>query len=139
MALPPNLRLLPSGVYLDASSADALRGTSRPDILIAGGAISTKEAFLRAWSEAFRFPAYFGMNWDAFADCAGDLSGLPPGEQLILYDRFDTLALAAPRDWAIALRLLPRLGTEWQSDPRRIIVMLRGSVSLAPNLPLAFL
>ena len=139
MALPPNLRLLPSGVYLDAGAADVLRRTSRPDILIAGGAIRTKEAFLRAWSEAFRFPAYFGMNWDAFADCAGDLSGLPPGDQLILYDRFDSFALAAPRDWAVALRLLPQLATEWQSNPRRVIVMLRGPASLAPNLPLAFL
>ena len=139
MALPPSIRYVPSGVYLDAGIADMLRGSSEPDILIPGEAIRTKEGFLRAWAEAFRFPEWFGMNWDAFADIASDLSGLPSGDQLILYDRFDPFALASPHDWAVALQLLPRLGREWRSDPRQVVVMLRGPASLAPNLPLAFL
>lgn len=139
MALPPSLRYLPSGIYVDASMSDYPRPPVQPDLLIAGDTVLSKEAFLRVWADAFHFPPWFGMNWDAFADIAGDLSGLPPGEQLILYDRFDRLALAAPRDWAIALQVLARLAAEWRSDARRVIVMLRGPASLAPSLPLAFL
>ncbi len=139
MALPASLDYLPSGIYVDAAAADVLRGPAGADIVIAGGAIRTKQDFLRAWAETFGFPDWFGMNWDALADIGGDLSGLPPGDHLILYDRFDAFALAAPREWSIALQILPRLAAEWQADSRRVIVMLRGSAALAPSLPLAFL
>jgi hypothetical protein len=130
---------LPSGVYVDAGPADILRGPTPADIVLAGGEIRTKREFLRAWADAFGFPDWFGMNWDALADIGGDLSGLPPGDLLILYDRFDVFARAEPREWSIALRILPRLGAEWRSRPQRVIVMLRGPAALAPNLPLAFL
>lgn len=141
MALPPSLGYLPSGIYVDATLDDAGRGTAAGEWALAvidGRAVRTKPAFLRAWAEAFHLPAYFGMNWDAFADSAPDLSGLPPGDHLILYDQFDHFAEAAPGDWAIALRILSEVAAAWQRDPqRRVIVLLRGSLALAPSLPLA--
>ncbi len=145
MALPPSLHELASGIYVEASGADRIRGdrgaaaSQLADIVIAGGAIRTKRDFLRAWAGAFRFPDYFGLNWDAFYDCAFDLSGLPPGDQLIIYDQFDPFARADPDDWAIARRLLLEVAAGWRSESRRVIVLLRGSPALAPDLPLAFL
>lgn len=145
MVLPPNLHGLPSGIYVEAAGADHIRddgglvASQFADIVIAGGAIRTKREFLRAWAEAFRFPGYFGLNWDAFYDCAFDLTGLPPGDQLIIYDQFDPFARAAPDDWALARRLFLEVAAGWRSEPRRVIVILRGSPALAPNLPLALL
>ena len=142
MALPPSLRYLPSGIYVDATLGDVGRGIAAGDrrpTVIEGWAIRTKPAFLRAWADVFGFPDYFGMNWDAFADCAGDLSGLPPGDHLVLYEQYDPFAEAAPDDWAIALRLFPEVAIDWRRDPRRVIVLLRGSLALAPSLPLAVL
>jgi hypothetical protein len=142
MTLPPSLRYLPSGIYVDATLGDAGREIATPEwgaTAIDGRAIRTKPAFLRAWADVFGFPAHFGMNWDAFADCAGDLSGLSPGDHLILYEQFDPFAEAAPHDWTIALRLFPEVAIQWRRDPRRVIVLLRGSLALAPSLPLAVL
>lgn len=141
MALPSSLQYLPSGIYVDAALDDAGRGIAAGEWgpkVIDGRAILTKPAFLRTWADVFRFPAYFGMNWDAFADCAGDLSGLSPGDHVIVYDQFDPFARAAPDDWAIALRIFPEVAAEWRRDSqRRVIVLLRGSLALAPSLPLA--
>lgn len=149
MVFPLSLRYLPSGVYVDASLDGEDAGPVRHAALVPeadavtvqtidGRRISTKPEFLRAWAETFVFPAYFGMNWDAFADSAPDLSGLPPGDHLIIYDDFAPFALASPPDWAIACRIFPDLSASWRRDSRRVIVLLRGPLALAPNLPLAF-
>ena len=34
---------------------------------------TTKEAFLQACADAFALPSWFGMNWEALADCLTDL------------------------------------------------------------------
>lgn len=149
MALPPSFRYLPSGIYVDASLDEDgvgpnLRGKTDSDVggvtvtVIDGRGIRSKREFLRAWADTFNFPDYFGMNWDAFADSAPDLSGLPPGDHLVIYDDFTPFAEAAPEDWAVALRIFPEVSASWQSAPRRVIVFLRGPLALAPNLPLAF-
>lgn len=149
MALPPSFRYLPSGIYVDASLDEDGVGLDRRGntgseadgvtvTVIDGRGIHTKREFLRAWAEAFAFPDYFGMNWDAFADSAPDLSRLPPGDHLVIYDDFTSFAEASPADWAIALRIFPEVTASWQSAPRRVIVFLRGPLALAPNLPLAF-
>lgn len=148
MTLPPSVQYLPSGIYVDASLEDERTGLGRRNAAPEAGTVTvtaidgrdvhTKQDFLRAWAGTFGFPAYFGMNWDAFADSAPDLSGLPSGDHLIIYDGFAPFALASPADWKIALRLFPEVAASWRSDPRRVIVLLRGPLALAPNLPLAF-
>lgn len=40
-------------------------------------AVGSKEELLDAFAAALCFPSWFGRNWDAFLDCAADLSGLP--------------------------------------------------------------
>ncbi|WP_341647529.1 barstar family protein [Thauera humireducens] len=44
-----------------------------------------KAGLLRRFAEAFRFPDWFGHNWDALADCLTDLSWLPaPAYRVVL-------------------------------------------------------
>ncbi|WP_419993791.1 barstar family protein [Streptomyces boninensis] len=46
-----------------------------------------KGDLLTRTAEALHFPAYFGHNWDALADCLGDLSWLGPARGTLLLVR----------------------------------------------------
>ncbi|MBM7169946.1 barstar family protein [Streptomyces sp. G44] len=37
--------------------------------------LMTEQAVHRAFAESFRFPGYYGHNWDALVDCLDDLCG----------------------------------------------------------------
>jgi ribonuclease inhibitor len=41
------------------------------------GSVSTREQLHQLLAEAFRFPGYYGRNWDAFDECIRDVE-LPP-------------------------------------------------------------
>lgn len=46
-----------------------------------------KAGVLDVFARELRFPDHFGHNWDALADCLGDLSWLPaPGYLLVLHN-----------------------------------------------------
>jgi len=48
------------------------------------------------------FPATFGGNWDAFADCLSDLSWLPERPTVILWQRAGQLQASSDTIWATA-------------------------------------
>jgi len=50
-----------------------------------GTQTGNKEEFLAHASAVLGFPDYFGMNWDAFADCLTDLSWMEANRILVLY------------------------------------------------------
>jgi hypothetical protein len=52
------------------------------------------------------FPAWFGRNWDAFADCLNDLSWLPGRGHVLLWDQYDVLARHDPKAWRLAYQVL---------------------------------
>ena len=43
----------------------------------------SKAELLAAFARALSFPDWFGANWDALADCLGDLSWLPASAYLL--------------------------------------------------------
>ena len=51
-------------------------------IMIDGMEIRTKEQLLTTMKEAFSFPDYFGMNWDALDEVLKDLSWLEGVESI---------------------------------------------------------
>ncbi|MFA7607385.1 MAG: barstar family protein [Rhodocyclaceae bacterium] len=77
-----------------------------------------KAGVLQQFARTLAFPAWFGHNWDALADCLGDLSWLPvqpfdgqtnpPGIALILVD-CTTLAHTEPDTLATLLDILDEL------------------------------
>ncbi len=80
-----------------------------------------KSGLLAAVSSAFRFPDWFGHNWDALADSLADLSWLPAAGYLLLVEGYATLAREAPDDWQTFLEILDETallaraeGRSWQ-------------------------
>jgi RNAse (barnase) inhibitor barstar len=49
-----------------------------------GAGIPDKAAMMDALAAAFRFPAYFGKNWDALLDCLRSLPDELPAEGYVL-------------------------------------------------------
>ncbi|MBB5957776.1 RNAse (barnase) inhibitor barstar [Saccharothrix tamanrassetensis] len=46
----------------------------------------SKSAALAAIGTAMEFPDYYGQNLDALYDCLTDLSWLPPGEHVLVWE-----------------------------------------------------
>lgn len=82
MALPGE-----DGLFLDLRGAETAEGIEKkfppPAYFIAfidGAAARDKAGLMDAIAPAFRFPAYFGRNWDALLDCLRSLPDeLPAG------------------------------------------------------------
>lgn len=59
-----------------------------------------KHDLLLRIASALAFPQTFGMNWDALADCLGDLAWLPPaGGYAWLFDHAGDLRSASASDF----------------------------------------
>ena len=56
--------------------------------------VKSREALHFLLREAFGFPKYYGMNWDAFDECIRDFS---PGQPVVV-SGLSTLAESMPKD-----------------------------------------
>lgn len=66
---------------------------------IDGAAAPAKAELLEALASAFRFPAYFGRNWDALLDCLRSLPEELPASGYVLAVRNSASFLASsPKD-----------------------------------------
>jgi RNAse (barnase) inhibitor barstar len=71
-----------------------------------GRAITSAAELFEACAGALEFPEWFGRNFDALADCLGDLSWLPAPGYLLLWRHAEVLAGCAPDEYATAYRVL---------------------------------
>jgi hypothetical protein len=69
--------------------------------LVDGAAVPDKTALMEALAAAFRFPSYFGKNWDALLDC---LRSLPvfnaAGGYVLVVSNSASFLAASPADLA---------------------------------------
>jgi RNAse (barnase) inhibitor barstar len=65
-----------------------------------------KGEVLQRFAQALRFPEWFGNNWDALADCLGDLSWWPANGYLLLLDHAGAWRGTDAGDFAILLGIL---------------------------------
>jgi hypothetical protein len=63
--------------------------------------VTGKTAFLKRVARALDFPAYFGLNWDAFYDSLTDLSWKPAAGYALLFTNAHLLAEKCPADMEI--------------------------------------
>ena len=75
-----------------------------------------KQGLMRSLAATLEFPQWFGYNWDALADCLGDLSWLPAkGYLLILEDAAHFCSRHEP-ECAAALQLLGEAADIWRAQ-----------------------
>lgn len=71
-----------------------------------------KASLLAAASAAFRFPDWFGRNWDALSDSLGDLSWLDAPGYLVLVENPQRLETEAPEVWNTLCEILEEVAAE---------------------------
>jgi RNAse (barnase) inhibitor barstar len=84
-----------------------------------GTGINDRESFHREVAEVFRFPDYYGRNWDAFDECFGELEMAP--HLAVVWTDADQLATHDLKTFAEAVcmfndhaRERSKLGTQLQ-------------------------
>ena len=75
-----------------------------------------KDEVLERFATALRFPDWFGHNWDALADCLGDLSWWPADGYLLLLDHAGAWRDAQPDDFATLLGILDDAALLWSAQ-----------------------
>lgn len=66
---------------------------------IDGALVPDKAALMEALASAFRFPAYFGKNWDALLDCLRSLpEELPSGGYALVIKNSGRFLSSSPKD-----------------------------------------
>ena len=108
----------PPGAYRWRATYDvadvqhAVELADRPFAHVDGAVVGSARELHAALAEALGFPAWYGANLDALADCLHDVRA----DTVLLWDAWSVLAHAEPRVFAVALDLLGG----------RITVLLRG-------------
>jgi RNAse (barnase) inhibitor barstar len=104
-ALGPGVRPVTETVDL-AALEEACEQRGRPFVVLDTHDVADKPGFMEAVSTAFELPGWFGRNWDALAECLGDV---PPGT-VLAWDGWTDLARAAPRECEVAIEVLAESG-----------------------------
>jgi len=104
-ALPAGVVPVPGRVDVVALKAECdARG--RPTVVLDTGQVHGKDGFMDAVSQALALPGWFGRNWDALAECLGDV----PPSTVLVWDGWRDMALAAPRDTEVAIEVFAESG-----------------------------
>ena len=88
-----------------------------------------KGDFLRDVSQAMKFPATFGNNLDAFADCMKDLSWADAPDNkgwVIILEKSKHFCAGHPRDFADAMDIMAEAAVFWQLEGRPLWTLVSG-------------
>ena len=120
---------LNSGVYKvkqatgsDIKTAAQVSGLEFALVDLSG--VTGKIAFLKKTAAALGFPAYFGMNWDAFSECLTDMAWRPATGYVILFDNYGPFARKAPADARVARRIFDSSAQYWEQRKVPFFIVL---------------
>ncbi|GAA3775510.1 barstar family protein [Streptomyces phyllanthi] len=109
----------------DGTLAEALAAGGWAHIELDLAGVTDKPAFMDRCVRALALPGYFGRNWDALADCLGDLSWAPPARgRLVMIRNWREFALAVPNDWSMAQEVFAEAGDRWRGTGTPLQVVL---------------
>lgn len=81
--------------------------------------VAGKREFLAVCAKTLRFPAGFGGNWDALADCLKDLCA----DSVVNCRNCANFAAAAPDDYATALEIFQDAASYWKERASMFLVL----------------
>ncbi len=92
-----------------------------------GEDVKNKTQFLAVAAETFKFPEYFGHNWDSFEECINDMSWHDAKGFVILFEQFEQLADSSPGDFETALGIFRDAAQTWKDEGKAWYMVLRGN------------
>ena len=108
------VRPLPPGSATRLAEAAAQLGFSCARIDLDG--CEDKAALLARIAAALHFPDWFGQNWDALADCLGDLSWLPTPGHVVLLEHAGEFRERHREDFETTLSILRETAESWARE-----------------------
>lgn len=105
---------------LPIGSAERLRAAAEHNAYVARSVdlatCRSKADLLDRLAAALAFPEWFGHNWDALADCLGDLSWLPAPGYVLLLEHAAGLRAHDPDTLDNALEILREASEAWAAE-----------------------
>lgn len=86
-----------------------------------------RAAVLAEIGRALRFPGYYGRNLDALEECLTDLSWLPEGEVVLVWDGDQLLHRSDPAGYASVVEVLTAAVATMRSSTHPLHVVLADS------------
>jgi hypothetical protein len=117
-----------NGLYAVPVADNAVAGWQAIDL----HRVRDRSELLEAFGQALHFPAGFGANWDALADCLQDLSWIEGGILLRLQG-YQAWREAAAGDAAVLEDILAESAEFWRRHSRLFVVAAEGGQ--LPPLP----
>ncbi|WP_232663008.1 barstar family protein [Pseudonocardia sp. TRM90224] len=102
-------------------AAAARRGGATVGVL---PAVADRRSLFTKVGAALQFPGYYGRNLDALEECVRDLSWLPAGEVVLVWEDDAALLAADPATHRAVLEILTDAAAESKSGPRPLRVLL---------------
>jgi RNAse (barnase) inhibitor barstar len=128
-----------SGVYHPTQSADEIaRAAKEAKLSIVQldlGRVPGKGEFLASLAKAFKFPQYFGMNWDALNDCLTDLSWLDDNGWVVILFNGQDFAANNQDDFNTAIDVLRTAAEYWRNHAKPFWAFVYGDSAWNPGLP----
>jgi RNAse (barnase) inhibitor barstar len=87
-----------------------------------------KRALFTAFAREFAFPATFGGNWDALADCLQDLSWQTAPGRIVLMRGAGVFATASPDDYSTLCEILAATAEFWSGRKKLFVVLADDAV-----------
>lgn len=110
---------LADGVRESSLGRLALRsGVTAVAVLDAAELVGEYEVF-EALNDQFRFPVYFGWNWDAVYDCLSDLTWIPADRYIVVIENAEHLDVSADHPHGLLVEALQRAARSLSSHVRR--------------------
>ena len=119
-----------SGVYRaphERDILDALRGSNLGVARVDLAGVAGKDALMERLARAFKFPAWFGRNWDALEDSLADLSWSDAHGHVLLVEGAN-----ASEERVILIDILRSVAAFWAERKRPFFAVFIGA---APDLP----
>ena len=95
-------------------------------IVLDTSGVQDKDGFMAAVDDAFDLPAWFGRNWDALDECLRALDLDDPDGLLVLWQNWDSFAIADPDAFETAVAVFLDATVAWHDDETPGAVVLQG-------------
>ena len=131
-----------AGPYLAPKNLRALTAAAKKAglklVRIDLSGVHDKQHLLDAVAGAFRFPEWFGGNWDALEDCLTDLEWDKARGYVVLFDHAEELAARAPHEFTTAVEIFESVAEYWDEQDKPFWTLFAGVTSPVAGIkPLA--